>query len=242
MSPLFFFLLISSFSFASCNLQVPLTDNVSTISAANDINVTSSFQSRTEKEELVFNRSIVYKLDKNDGEPQELTFFINKTGRIILYTPLDDMIDAVISYPTGLYQIMGKDENGKPWFREQMVDITSERELYREQLTRLENTKLLVVDAADRKTIESIGYRMQYIDSNESDEVYITRALGLNAYQLFGFAELEGDAQIPELHFFNILHSSEWLTYCYSKYATLELIHYGSDQYFISPDDYRKKN
>ncbi|MFN3756139.1 MAG: hypothetical protein ACK4RM_04225 [Flavobacterium sp.] len=188
---------------------------------------------------LVFTKALVYEFT-TPTESGELWFYVNKENSQILYKPNDDMIDAVVSYPNGIYTIYGRKGDGDFASIHQKIEFVNGEIQNQNSLQPIEKSMTIDQSHIGMKTIESKGFKILYEKTNEHETVFITSQIPINARQIYGFAALEGDAKTPvDFNFLNVLHNHQLITYIESKYFKIMLLDYGENPYFFSLRPYQ---
>lgn len=170
-----------------------------------------------QKSMLYFPNVLIYELERN-GEKQEFWIYHNPKTKQLLYTPNDDMISAVVVYPSGKCTIYGTNEGG-----EKIVQI--QHFLLPETTKKTDENRLKPLEKnievqSEQQTILSKGYSLSYLKSSEIDTVFVTTQIVGNAQLLYGLGRIEGDAKLPfEFDCSAFLSSNQWLTHYFSKYV-----------------------
>ncbi len=187
---------------------------------------------------LVFNEVLIYTLEHDEGKT-DFWFYVNREENLILYMPQDDMIEAVISYPNGKYQIFATDEFGKKVKCLASVEKTNNNNLLN-VLNPLNNLKITKNLEGVLPIIESQGFTLKYTQENSQETIYTTNQINLNSRQLYGFTRLEGDSKLSyHFDFLNVLNKNQWVTHSQSAFGVLELLEYSFNYYEINLNDYK---
>jgi len=183
---------------------------------------------------LSFQKALVYEY-KTKEDKGELWFFVNENKGQILYQPNDDMIEAVISYPDGLYEIYGKDTNGKMVVLTQNVNEINSKAQNKAFLIPLGTSMQIDQNHVGEKPIESKGFRVSFEKTSELEMIFITAQIPINARQIYGFGALEGDAQIKlGINFLNLLNKDELIAQLENPLLQLKLVDYEENPFYFN--------
>lgn len=199
-----------------------------------------SIQNKQQDSIQYFPNALTYQYEI-DGIKDELWFFVNEETQQILYVPNDDMIQAVISYPNGDYEIYGIDEDGVKKVLKQNIPAVVEDEIYDSLLKPLQITKTIDQSNIQQKNIICKGYQFDYLKMQGSELLFATTQIPINSFQIYGFCRLDGDARITiGLDYINIFSKIDLITYIERPNFKLELLNYGPNPYEFDTKGYFK--
>lgn len=186
-----------------------------------------------------FPNALTYQYEIN-GLKEELWFYVNEKTQEVLYVPNDDMIQAVISYPNGDYEIYGTDENGLKTVLKENISAVAVDEVYDNLLKPLEITKIIDQSNIQQKNIICRGYQFDYLKMQGSELLFATTQIPINSYQIYGFSRLNGDARITiGLDYINIFSKLDVITNIERSNFKLELLNYGPNPFEFSISEYK---
>lgn len=186
-----------------------------------------------------FPNALTYQYEIN-GLKEELWFYVNEKTQEVLYVPNDDMIQAVISYPNGDYEIYGTDENGLKTVLKENISAVAVDEVYDNLLKPLEITKIIDQSNIQQKNIICKGYQFDYLKMQGSELLFATTQIPINSYQIYGFSRLNGDARITiGLDYINIFSKLDVITNIERSNFKLELLNYGPNPFEFSISEYK---
>ncbi|MGV7106633.1 hypothetical protein [Flavobacterium sp. U410] len=188
-----------------------------------------------------FPNALTYQYEMDDLK-EELWFYVNEETQQILYVPNDDMIQAVISYPNGDYEIYGTSENGLKMVLKQNISAVTVDEVYDNLLKPLAITKTIDQSNIQQKNIICKGYQFDYLKMQGSELLFATAQIPINSYQIYGFSRLNGDVRITiGLDYINIFGKADLVTHIQRPDFKLELLNYGPNPYEFKTSDYQYK-
>ncbi|VXB34085.1 conserved hypothetical protein [Flavobacterium sp. 9AF] len=186
-----------------------------------------------------FPNALIYQYEMN-GEKNQLWFYVDETFERILYIPNDDMIDAVISYPNGDYEIYGTTEKGDKIILKQNISAVTSEEMYDTILKPLETSKIIDQSNIQQPAVVCKGYQFDYLKMKGSELLFATTQIPVNSYQIYGFSRLNGDVRITlGLDYINIFKKNDLITHINRSDFKLELLNFGPNPYEFSTKKYR---
>ncbi|MFK7905661.1 MAG: hypothetical protein AB8B69_11075 [Chitinophagales bacterium] len=158
--------------------------------------------------ELFFDEVMIYKFTEKNGISEHWIYFNPKT-QYLLYTPQDEMVNAIVSHTDGSYWIFGTGEDGKKTAHKQQIDDVADERLYDANADYPNSNRYITYTPTDEQwdfkdkigvfpSILSDGYQMKDRESAEPGSLYLTTQIPIeNTYQLYGFSQIEGDSKLP---------------------------------------------
>lgn len=206
-------------------------------------------QWKPEKGKYYFSHALIYEyLNKVDSTKGELWIFIDPvTGTMCFqressFGASDDMNDAILAFPNGQVIACGTTESGKKVrqsFKNNSVtpgleEVKFQREAFQEVCRPTGGTRQEFGWA-------STEYVMSFIKTNERTKLWLAE-VPFNVYPLYAFDEWGGDAQLPaSLSYTYVLSPRQLIMEADDQYATLKLIAYESNPYFLDLNQYAKQ-
>jgi hypothetical protein len=188
---------------------------------------------------LYFENALIYEFKQN-GEKSELWFYVNEKKNQILYVPNDDMIQAVVSHPNGDYLIFGTQENGKKTVIKQNISAVVTNEIDEKVLKSNKETILISQKNMQQKDILCNGFVMKYLQMKGSETLFATNQISINAYQIYGFSRLDGDAKLNfSLDYLNVFKKTQLISHIERTDLKLKLLNYGPNPYEFIVNEYK---
>jgi hypothetical protein len=188
---------------------------------------------------LYFENALTYEIDK-DGEKEEIWFFVNEKTKQILFQPKDEMIHAVISFPNGDYKIYASEE-----FKDHVVFTENIEAVLNNSIEKnviKSNKKIKKIDQKNiqQKDIISEGFMMKYTQMEGSETLFATTQIPINAWQIYGFTRLDGDAKLSsDFDYLNVFQKNQVITHVFNPQLTLKLLNYGPNPFEFSVKEYQ---
>lgn len=239
MKNLVLYVLISLF--VACKNETKITNAISNDKDTLTYNVKTSDEIHKLDSILYFENALIYEMDV-DGRKEEVWFFVNeKTGQI-LYEPKDEMIDAIVSFPNGDYNIYAKGEFEGNVILKEHIDQVASQDKIENVLESNEQIKIIKQVNSQPYDIICKGFKMNYQEMEGSEILFATTQIPVNAWQIYGFSKLEGDALFPiNLNYLNVFNSNYLITHIYYPQLALRLITYESNPYEFEISGYKEK-
>lgn len=236
MKNMVFFALISLF--VACKKEIKVASDISNHKDTLVYKVESTDNVQKADSILYFDNALIYEIDV-DGRKEEIWFFVNeKTGQI-LYEPKDEMIDAIVSFPNGDYKIYAKGEfEGNIILKEHIDQVVSQDKI---ENVLESNGQIKIIKQVNSQPYDIIckGYKMNYQQMEGSEILFATTQIPVNAWQIYGFSKLEGDALFPiNLNYLNVFNKNYLITHIYYPQLALRLITYESNPYEFEINGY----
>ena len=188
---------------------------------------------------LYFENALIYEVDLN-GKKEEIWFYVNEQNKQILFVPNDDMIQAVVSFSNGDYKIYGTQENGKKVILTQNIEAVVVNEIDDNLLISNQQIKKIIQKNIQQNDIICQGFRMKYLKMEGSETLFATQEIPINAWQLYGFSRLEGDAGVSsDFDYSNVFKQNQLLTHVYKPELKLRLLNYGPNPYEFQISEYK---
>lgn len=181
-----------------------------------------------------FPNALVYEYQL-DSMKEEFWIYVNPETSQLLFVPNDDMIDAVISFPDGTYQIFGKTEARKDTILIQCVSEVADENLELLPLQPTGDSISISQQHIQQPDILCTGYEIRYEKMDGGEIIYTTSQLDINSRQIYGFCRLDGDARLKVfIDYLAVLPANQLLTHVQSNGFSLKLLDYGSNPYYFT--------
>ena len=188
---------------------------------------------------LYFENALIYEVHQN-GEKEELWFYVNEQKNQILFVPKDDMIQAVVSFSNGDYQIYGTQENGTKVILTQNIEAVVVNDIDDNLL--ISNQQSITINQKNIQQNDIIcqGFIMKYLKIEGSETLFATQEIPINAWQLYGFSRLDGDARVSsDFDYLNVFKQKQLITHVYKPELKLRLLNYGPNPYEFHVSEYQ---
>lgn len=207
----------------------------------NDTAVTPQIGETSKSNDTIayFENALVYQYKQNNVK-EELWIYVNEQKNELLFVPNDDMIQAVISYPDGMYRIFGTNEKGEKVLLKQFISSIVE-EVYKDEVVeKVNQTKIISQNNIQQKDILCQGYYMKYLKMEGGETLFATTQIPINSFQIYGFSRLEGDCKLPiNMDYSNVFQKNQLITHVERDNFRLELLNYSPNPYELNIKDYQ---
>lgn len=205
------------------------------------------------KTTLYFSHAFIYEywIEGTEEERGEFWIYHNPETGNLLYVPDDEMIDFVVSDPTGDYYFFGNDGHGANTVDHQTVSWVAEEASYDENADYpISDEYIKFTKTGERHTVEDgtiagkpiVGeeYLWAFQRLSGYQTTTVTEQIPINFYQVYGFNKIDGDIQLPvnSFEFTGIFGKHQSVTRFQSEQFVLELKAYQYNPYFAEAADY----
>lgn len=228
-----FFILIAILFFSCKKDFIPIVENQPTAN-------TEAIEVAKPKDLIAyFENALIYQYEQNEVK-EEFWLYINEQKKEILFVPNDDMIQAVISYPDGIYKIFGTNEKGEKVILEQKISAVFGEEFDDAVLKKMTETKTISQKNIQQKDILCDGFFMKYLKMEGGETLFATTQIPINSFQIYAFSRLDGDCKLPiSLNYINVLKKNQLITHIERDNFILELLNYSPNPYEFQINEYK---